>query len=224
MPLTPVQNKTAVTVAAAASLTATWTSTPTQGNLLLAFANSDGLLTMNSSGWTLALAEVVQFTALDHWWKIAGAAESTTVQVSPSASTSVALFVMEFSGNSASPLDKTASNNPGSNAASIASGTTAATTQADETAFAAVGWNEAGGFVVTATSWTNSFVEEADLRGVAGASVGLAVASLVTVATGAQTTTATLSNTGGRPIGLIATYMAAAPAQIPPLTMAPYRG
>jgi hypothetical protein len=207
VPLTLVQSKSAVTATAQVALLAVFDASPTSGNLLLAAANADATLTMTSSGWTLA-ASVINFTGLYHWWKIAGALESSTVTVTPSGTATVELYIAEYSGNDPSPLDQTATSNPGSNASTIASGTTSATTQADELAIAAFGWNDSPGTAGLASSVSNGFALDANLRGTDPTSMDtwLAVASKALVATGAQTTTATLAGTAGRPVGLIATY------------------
>lgn len=210
MPLTLVQRKTNQSAAAVASLAGTFAPAPTVGNLLVVNANSDATLTMTSSGWTLTTSSVND-TGLYQWHKIAGASESATVTVTPSVSASTEIVLEEWSGNlSSSPLDKFASGVQATGAATVPSGTTTTTAQADELAVAAFGWNDAG-VVVTMNTYSNSYAEVSELKGTGGTATNIAVAELDLLATGTQTTTGTLSGTTSSvKSGLIGTYMAAA--------------
>ena len=214
MPLTLVRSKTAVTATSQSSLTATFdaSGTATAGNLLVACANSDATISL-PSGWTLVVS-VINFTGLYQWMKIAAGGE-TGITITPGATTTAEVWVAEYSGNTATPLDKTASANPGVNASTIVSGTTATLAQADELAVACFGWNDSTGTAGTMLSLTNSFVEVADLRGTDPTSMDtwLGVATLAVSATTALSTTATLGGSGGRPVGAIATYKVAGVAQ-----------
>lgn len=209
MPLSNVQRRTAGTTGAQASLTATFSPAPTQGNLLVACAVSDATLTMNSTGWTLGIS-AVNSCGLYQWWKIAGASESTTVQVSPSVSDTAALMIEEWSGNVAAPVDKTSSLAVQATTTHPVTGTTAALAQADELAVGVIGINETSGY----SAWTNSYVEVADFIGGVGQSQPstLGVAELATSSTGAQTTSPTATLNNAEYSGLIITYKAAAAA------------
>src|SRR3954451_14637955 len=209
MPMTRVQRVTAGTGAAAASLTATYSPAPTNGNLLICMGNSDATLTMTSTGWTLGTSQVNN-TGLYQWWKIAGASESTTVVLTPSASDSVAMIIQEWSGNATgTAVDKTAAGTNGSSS----TGTTATTVQGDEEAFAQIGTSATGGSATTAT-WTNSFVSEGTgVRGLATVNIDLLAADLALSTTQTVTTTATVTGTGVVSGALVCTYKAsAAPA------------
>ncbi|GAY12019.1 right-handed parallel beta-helix repeat-containing protein [Pseudonocardia sp. N23] len=109
--------------------------------------------------------------------------------------------------------DKTASNAGSASGTSTPSGTTAATTQADEFAMAVFSALTIGGSTPSFSGYTNSFGEIADVGSPAGATYrnGLAVATKALTATGTQTSTATSSVSTYRS-GLIATYKAALPA------------
>jgi hypothetical protein len=213
MPLTLVQRQTNQAGAGGvAVLSGTFSPAPTQNNLLICNAGSEHTLTMTSTGWTAATSSI-QFSAQYQWYKIAGAGESATVTVTPSATGSVEIEISEWSGNvTVTPLDKTVS---GGNAAgtTISSGTTAATTQADEQAVASFNWLGS----TTANSYTNSFVEEAELAGLSSLSnTKMAVADKVLSATGAQSTVVTLSATTTDPnSGLVSTFKAAAATPVP---------
>lgn len=213
MGVTIVQTKAAATVVNSTSLSVVFDTAPTQDNRLLAFASSDALLTMASSGWTLTMPEVVNFTALDMWHKNAGAGESSTVTINIGGTTTAELIVAEVSGLTASPLDQTVSNNPGSNSTTISTGTTGTTAQANEIAFAACSYNDSPGTAGLVTSWSNGFVEiplAGGVKGIQGTGAAmdtwLGVGYKVLSAVGTVESTATLAGQGGRPIGLMATY------------------
>lgn len=207
MPLTQVQVASGQSAANVASQSATFASPPTSGNLLRCWANADTTLTMTSSGWTLAWSSL-SFVGLYQWYKIAGASESSTVTVTPASSLAVQLFIREDSGNTATPLDRTSTSTAPSASSSVPSGTTAATTQADEHAAAAFGWNNASA-VVTASTYTNSFTEIHETVALGTTQVAMAVAELVLSATATQTTTVTLSAANNsQKSGGIATYKA----------------
>ena len=75
-------------------------------------------------------------------WYAAGAASiaaTGSVTVTLSSGATVAFTVLDVTGASASPLDKTAA--AGGSGTAGATGTTAATSQANELAVAAIGWN-----------------------------------------------------------------------------------
>lgn len=148
---TQVQNET--------TCTATYDSTPTQGNLLVAvfFTRSTGGFTA-PSGWTLDVESVntTEDDRIQIYSKTAGASESTAVTFTGLASSSSggsSLSIQEWSGMAASSqLDKTASTGRTSGT-SISSGTTATLAQADEVAIAGVGLRSSS----IAVSANNSF-------------------------------------------------------------------
>jgi hypothetical protein len=223
MPLTLVQRVTNQSAAAVSSLTGSFGTTPVQNHLLVANANSDATLTMTSTGWTLAV-QSVNDTGLYQWYKLAGAAESSSVTVTPSVSASTEITIEEWSGNATtSPLDQVNSGSQTTNAATVPSGTTPATTNADDRAIAAFGWNDTS--VVTMSTYTNSYAEVVETKGLGGTATNIAVAELDLAATGAQSTTGTLSGTNNSiKSGLIGTYKAAAAAPAaPPPTWTPHR-
>lgn len=136
-PITPLVN--------GASVAASFAVLPTPGNTLIAVlgryhATTGHTVTVDDNqdhGWAEAVTKVINPSGddlgADIWWKAVGTSAGTyTVTVTPSAGNFWAsLTVLEYSGLAAAPVDRTAtgiatSGNP------IASGTTAATTQADE--------------------------------------------------------------------------------------------
>lgn len=139
-----------------ASVTVTFGSPPTEGNLLIAWTMGETVATNASiTGWTKAISCLVGGSASSAiFYKVAGAGESSNVTINWTSSTSTAIAVAEYSGLSAVVLDKTAySNNDGSPGTSQTSGTTATTTASEELAVVMV-QNRNG---ITSPSWSNSF-------------------------------------------------------------------
>jgi hypothetical protein len=191
-------------------MSAVYGATPTQNNLLIAAANSDSDITMTSTGWSIA-ASIVAATGLYIYWKIAGAGESTTVTIGINVSDSGEMAIYEYSGNTASPLDKTATASV-SGVASCGTGTTATTAQADELLFAAVGKDSTATW--NGLAWTNSFVTLSGPiagNGSPGASC-LSTATRAVNATGAYTTTASWTDGNWSGGGAIATFKASVAA------------
>jgi hypothetical protein len=212
-----VRSKAAVTPTAQATLTATWdrSETSTAGHLLLASASSDATIT-TPSGWTL-VGSVVNFTGHYLWSKIAAGGE-TGLTITLGATTTAELYIEELAGVAGTPLDVTTTNDPNANASTIATGTTGATAQADEYVLSSFSWNDSPGTaaVLSSVANTSGVVAPkpailANLRGLDPTAMDtfLGVAARFTPVAGAQSATATLSNTGGRPTAIIATFKAA---------------
>jgi hypothetical protein len=227
MPLTQVQQNTGQANPTAGALSVVFGSAPVQNNLLICAAMSSSFGSMTSTGWSSGpLTD--DFDAMYMYYKIAGASESSTVSWTPSANDETALWIAEYSGNvTVSPLDGSTFNKPSVNAATIASGTTATLTQADELAVAVVSSVRAA-TGATVTGWSNSFVQVAEVNTTGGVDhPGVAVATRDLAATTAITTTATYSTTVNRPIGMIATFKAAAAASsviVPGFNAIPFMG
>jgi hypothetical protein len=203
---TKVQQKNYYSSAAATTHTISGLSTPTQNNLLLLPVTSDGIIT-TPTGWT-KVTYGVNYTDTHLYYKIAGASEPTSVAIAINASTSLAACFLEYSGNIASPLDKSAAN-VGSGTTGVstwATGTTAATAQADELVIASWGWESATG---QTPSYSGGFVEltHGDTTGT-GTNCSAAVAVLETSASGTQACTITITGSGNF-VGGIATFKAA---------------
>jgi len=183
------------------SVTASFTNTPTEGNLLIAFGASDDVSIASASIAGFALITSAQVSANIHmglWYKVAGAAESKNVTLHWHTSAGTALIIEEWSGLDPAPLDKSAAHaTDDSSNTSWASGTTANTTVAVELCIAAFGT----GGNVTAQSWSNSFTESYDAD-------RLFLGYRVVTAIGAYTTTLSWT-TSRKSGGLIATFKAA---------------
>src|SRR5437763_11330132 len=108
MPLTLVQSATALSAGSVASVTATLGATPTPGNLLIALSIGDSWDQMNNTGWT-ARSQTGDFVSVNCFEKIAGASEPTAIQINSMSAatggtsnpTSIAVWVAEYSGNTA---------------------------------------------------------------------------------------------------------------------------
>src|SRR5690242_16912610 len=112
MPMTEVQRKTAVSASAVASLSATFDSPITPGNLVLAFACSDAYehasTKLTAQAFTLAV-ERKDDVGLHLYYKVAGADEAETVTFTPGVPASTTLAVFEYATPISTPLDRTAS-------------------------------------------------------------------------------------------------------------------
>lgn len=90
------------------SLAVTLPVTPTAGNLLIAVANADALVTHDGSGWNDG-PSIIDGNGAYLFWKIAGASEPATVTFTPSVSDYITAGLLEYSGNSATPFDVSSS-------------------------------------------------------------------------------------------------------------------
>jgi hypothetical protein len=139
------------------SALASFASTPTQGNLLIAYAGtgSETMAGAAISGFTLLIAVKSNTDrGLGIYYKVAGAAESKDVTLT--GTSPCRLAIEEWSGLNAVESDKTASTpDSGSTVTSRSSGTTATTTAPDELAVAML----APGGSTTGQSWSNGFTQ-----------------------------------------------------------------
>jgi hypothetical protein len=88
----------------AAALTVTLAAAPTSGNLLVAWANSDALVSIGGSGWNAGPA-IIDGNGAYSWWKVAGSSEPSSVVFTPSVSDWITAGVLEYSGLTGTPLD-----------------------------------------------------------------------------------------------------------------------
>lgn len=181
-----------------ASLTVTFDTAATAGNLLVAAGCSDATLT-GPSGFTLA-EDAVDAQGAYLWWRIAAGGE-TGLTITPGVNRPVALVIAEYSGITASsPVDQTAfATNSGAPTVSASPGTSGTTAQAVELVVAMIGLHSfADNAQPTSPSWTNSYTN----RGTAVSAYtttgsqnsGVILADLVTSSVGTQTSTATWTN------------------------------
>lgn len=114
--------------AVTASFTLTLPNTPTQGNLLVACATSGSAIT-NPTGWTVTNRRDAQNCAV-MYHKIAGTNESKTLTLSQS-SNNIAGAIVEYAGNTSSPLDVAANTGGTNDTGAYSIGPTSVTTTAD---------------------------------------------------------------------------------------------
>lgn len=196
MAVSLIQTKTGG--ASSQTATATFDSTPTQGNLLIAVINwvTNGSIATAPSGWNEAkFAGGATHGFLVIYYKVAGASEPTNPAWTAASTAVWHLSLYEYSGLTAAPLDQVASAGP-SFVTTIGTGTTPTTAQADELLFAAVATPE-----VTRTfsnTWGNSFTRVIQTG-------RQETASLIVSATGAYTTSEAWT-TASWGIGVIVTF------------------
>lgn len=185
-------------------VSATLSSTPKVGNLLVASVTANvTAANISISGFTSAVSVALAagIWANEVFYKICDGTDTTSISAVGTLATVMQLHVFEFSGfniANASVLDKTATTaDSGLTVTSRASGTTASTTTTDQLAFASIGMSSTNG---GSLSWTNSFATGLT-------TTDLATAYLITTATGAQSTTASWS-TLALSAGCITTFIA----------------
>lgn len=160
------------TSASATTLTATYPATATAGRLLVAvgFLADQKLVLGGPSGWTKAadVEHSSQTFSTAVYYKIAAGSETGATFTTSGSAAAMGVAAYQYSGMvSSSPLDKTASNqNGGSQTTSLATGTTAATSQASELVISAVHINGSG-TNITWASGTELFEGSAHQRSVA---------------------------------------------------------
>lgn len=195
------QNATATGTTTA---TATYASTPTQNDLLLAnvFSNSGAGTIVAPSGWIQAADNAG--TAGDNYlyYKIAAASEPTGITFSDSSATGIQLAIYEYTGNAVTNvLDQVAFSGFGANGLVANTGTTAATTQANELVFASARWAQ----IQSSPVWSNGFTGVTSLAG------NLFTGEKFITAIGTQNTTVTVTGTTGGYLAFIATFKAIPP-------------
>lgn len=219
MAISKVQYKAQSGSGSVTSLTVTLDSPSTAGNLLVAVVahatgSSNSLTISPPAGWSTAVGPVtmespaVSRLYIFYRWNCPGSVSSYAFSSSGAAGMAAAMW--EYSGvkNDADPLDKTASAANGTfPGVPIVTGTTAATTQADEVVLAVVGTHQ--GSAVSWSSVINSFTAETT----AGSSGGsgnpqIQPLSKIVSSTGAQNSGATPSAANGA-AGAIASFKAA---------------
>lgn len=143
----------------AASITATYPATPTEGNLLIATGLNSGQNVGNTSisqgGWTLLLDKQVTGSnrSMQLFYKFAGAGETTSVSLARSSGTGeLRVHIYEYSGgNSADPVRATNFNQTTVDVFTLS--TNAVSAIAGDLLFATVGLEGNA----TGPAWDNSF-------------------------------------------------------------------
>lgn len=191
------------TASGTSPLSATYPSTPTQGNLLIAIVgDSDGLNNATAlSGWTqvVPIGNASSASEVNIFFKIAGASEPTSVSPTFGASITATIAIYEYSGPaSSSVLDKSTS--AGGAGSPQSTGTTAATTVASDLVIVA---GFSSGNTPTFTSWTNSVTLR---NSVIIGTFGLFTGDKIVSATGTYESTLTLGGSVAFISTIIATF------------------
>lgn len=171
-------------------------------NTLLAVVASDATITI--TGWTADVSNVSGQG--EYIFRKTAVGGETSVAMNLSGSTSAVAVIFEYSGLTASPFDKSATNLPAGSVATCATGTTATLSQATELSIGGVCWNYTTN-PTTVTGWSNSYVSQGAVTSTGSATnIRLEVAILTTSATTAQSSTATFGVNTTTPQGIIGTY------------------
>lgn len=212
MPATLVQKKGAQSAGSTAALSVVLDAPPTPGNLLVAGCNSDA--TVAAPAGFLQAVSAISGQGLYIFYRIVQSGDSATVILAPSVSDSIAGGVLEYSGILASPLDKTASNTVGGNPTSIATGTTAATSQANELVIVVVGPHAGPGHPWVLSNWSAGYtsqIEEPNGTDTSGLNTSAChIGDRIVSATGTYSATGTWSPAAGDAGAAIATFKASA--------------
>jgi hypothetical protein len=178
----------------------TYPGATTSGNLLIAVvSDTDGVTdTIAITGFTTAISTGTSSNQISILYKIANGTESV---ITPTAGVGTFLTgIYEYTGNTATPFDKSASNATNlTTSLSVSTGTTATTTNANEVAIGAVYW-ETG--VQTFSSATNSF------NIVSSIGTHLFVVDSILSSKATYQTTITVTGTSDIYSAVIATFMA----------------
>ena len=200
------------------SVTATFTTAPTAGNLLIAVFGESGSNNINTpSGWQVAIVDQNNSPGGAIFYKIASGSESTvTVTTTGGTSTSygMGLQLYEYSGMAAtSPLDDTASNS--GTGTSLTSGSVT-TTQAGDLLIS-------GAAIMTAATftWGDSFTEEFDFQNPGTNVRSFSGADRVVASAGSYSASATGSASAAWRMQLAAFKVAAACTPTPTATYTP---
>jgi hypothetical protein len=200
------------------SVTATFTTAPTAGNLLIAVFGESGSNNINTpSGWQVAIVDQNTSPGGAIFYKIASGSESTvTVTTTGGTSTSygMGLQLYEYSGMAAtSPLDDTASN---SGTGTSLTSTSVTTTQAGDLLISGAEINVSATF-----TWGSSFTEEFDFQNPGTNVRSFSGADRVVASAGSYSASATASASAAWRMQLVAFKAADACTGT---TMATYQG
>ena len=199
------------------SVTATFTTAPTAGNLLIAVFGESGSNTINTpSGWQVAVVDQNTSPGGAIFYKIASGSEttvtvSTTVNYGDSNSYGMGLQLYEYSGMAAtSPLDDTASNS--GTGTSLTSGSVT-TTQAGDLLISGAAIKTGATF-----TWGSSFTEEFDFQNPGTNKRSFSGADRVAASAGSYSASATASASAAWRMQLAAFKVAVACTPTPTAT------
>lgn len=152
---------------------ATFASTPAQGNLLVAIAaersgNSESLYTISGSGWTKVVARDVLLTDgnsrrnLAIWWKVAGASEPTNISIDNGTTSTKRATIIEFNdsaGGTWTFKEKADADSGTGSTSPQSTGTTASVANGTLLVLGVAGWRAEETTHPTSVGWTNSLTD-----------------------------------------------------------------
>lgn len=204
----PIYNlvQTASGVGSDATATATFGSTPTVGNLMVAHYFTRATTATPPAGWTQAVQSfnATENDSVNVYYRIVQSGDGTGYTWGDGTDDEL-VRISEWSSSTgwpANPVDKTATTGRTTATSSLSSGTTATTTQADELSIAAVGLRN---IVANTPNYTNSFTGQTLVTGGTNTST-LFPAYKIETATGAKETTVSWSGGAETAIGCIAVF------------------
>lgn len=180
------------------SVTATFSSTPISGNLMVPAVTSDvGAGSVAIAGWTAIGNKAVGLAgSLDLFYKFAGVAENPAIQSTATLATFMDLHIYEYSGIDPVMGVNSSTADSGLGVTTLSSGTTTLVTNASSLTFVAVAQALTNG---AGSSWTNGYS-----TGIT--TTHLITADLINFTNAAQESTASWI-TSQRAAGLITTFM-----------------
>lgn len=139
------------------SVTVTLGATPAAGDLLVAWANSDALVTIGGSGWN-AGPVVIDGNGAYGWWKVAGAGEPAAVTFTPSVPDWIVAGLLEYGGTDPAPFDASGSSTISGTPSTSTTAVTVTTAAGHELGVALAHLHAgAGAAEPTAPSWSAGF-------------------------------------------------------------------
>lgn len=155
------------TVASGSSLSITFGSALTSGNLLLIYGGtgaSDVSTTYSGVSEAVDVNNTTESDRIKFWYKVLGSGESTTVTIQ-GATDEYALYAAEVEGPwESSPLDLAEAEARQASGTSYTMAPAGSTSQDDEFAFAGCYTRAAANGASPSTNWDNSFVERLDVK------------------------------------------------------------
>jgi hypothetical protein len=203
MPYSTVQTKTAISAASGTAIACTFDTPPTEGSLIFAVVMHTGTNILPDSSYGPYRTAVGNINVVYHFFKMAVASEPAAFTVTSPASVTWAVSLREYTADGEhypNYVDADATK-PANN-----SSYTMGPADYEDGDLAVVSLAQQGGTARTATTWSDGFIEVADLQPAGTVVAALAVADQVMASTGTVSCTLTLSgNTSSKPSTILQT-------------------
>lgn len=184
-----------------ATVSATYSVTPTQDNLLIAVVTASvgvGSIALSNAGWTSGASIALGVAGgMVVFYKVAGTGEPTTVTSTATLATFMDIQIFEYDGiDDETPLDKTSSTaDAGVGVTTLSSGASGTLTQATELSFVAIAQAGSNGGLVSLSNSYGSLITTTHL-----------ITGALNVNSTATTSSTAVWNTSQRAAGLILTF------------------